>query len=118
MTTGRPFQESLFADDLLRESNEGLADWDDPTDAALDDLEAALRDLFDGFPTNRSPNESQTEDDLIWPLLTRLGWTASLRQQNPLARGREDADLADQARRSAPPGFTAASARLPPHDAW
>ena len=90
MTTGRPFQGSLFADDLLRESIEGLADWNDITDAALDDLEAALRSVFDRFPINRSPNESQTEDDLIWPVLTRLGWTASLRQQNLSARGRED----------------------------
>ena len=37
-----------------------------------------------------SPNESQTEDDLIWPVLDRLGWTASLRQQNLTPRGRED----------------------------
>ncbi len=60
------------------------------SDVALDHLKAALRRLFDGFPTNRSPNESQTEDDLIWPVLTRLGWTESLRQQNLSARGRED----------------------------
>ena len=90
MTTGRPFQGSLLADDFLRESIEGLADWDDMTDATLDHLKAALRGLFDGFPTNRSPNESQTEDDLIWPVLTRLGWTESLRQQNLSAHGRED----------------------------
>ena len=38
----------------------------------------------------QSPNESQTEDDLIWPLLGVLGWTASLRQQNLAPRGRED----------------------------
>ena len=38
----------------------------------------------------QTPNESQTEDDLIWPLLAALGWTASLRQQNLAPRGRED----------------------------
>ena len=90
MTTGRPFQGSLFADDFLRESIEGLADWNDMANAALDDIETALRSVFDGFPTDRSPNESQTEDDLIWLVLTRLGWTETLRQQNLSARGRQD----------------------------
>ena len=42
------------------------------------------------FPIEGSPNESQTEDDLIWPVLAMLGWTASLRQQNLSATGRED----------------------------
>ena len=45
---------------------------------------------FNVFPIAGSPNESQTEDDLIWPVLTQLGWTASLRQQNLSAHGRED----------------------------
>ena len=90
MTTGRPFQGSLFAEDFLRESIEGLAEWDDIIDEVLDNLETALRSLFDGFPTNLGPNESQTEDDLIWPVLRLLGWTESLRQQNLSARGREN----------------------------
>ena len=34
------------------------------------------------IPITGSPNESQTEDDLIWPVLAHLGWTESLRQQN------------------------------------
>ena len=36
------------------------------------------------------PNESQTEDDLIWPVLKCLCWTASLRQQNLSAHGHKD----------------------------
>ena len=90
MTTGRPFQGSLFAEDFLRESIKNLADWSAIQDAEIDELEADLRSVFDGFPTNLAPNESQTEDDLIWPVLTRLGWTESLRQQNLSARGREN----------------------------
>ena len=90
MTTGRPFQGSLFAEDFLRESIKNLADWSAIQDAGIDELEADLHSVFDGFPTNLSPNESQTEDDLIWPVLTRLGWTDSLRQQNLSARGREN----------------------------
>ena len=54
------------------------------------ELDSALRDLFERFPTTQTPNESQTEDDLIWPVLRHLGWTASLRQQNLSAQGRDD----------------------------
>ena len=56
----------------------------------LDTLEASVRDVFNLFPTRKTPNESQTEEDLIWPVLLQLGWTASLRQQNLSARGREN----------------------------
>ena len=86
----RPFEGSLFAEGFLREAITELPDWWDVADAGPTDLEAALRDLFDRFPTDLSPNESQTEDDLIWPVLARLGWTASLRQQNLSAHGRQD----------------------------
>ena len=86
----RPFQGNLFAEGFLREAITELPDWKDLADASLGDLEAALRGLFDRFPTDLSPNESQTEDDLIWPVLARLDWTASLRQQNLSARGRKD----------------------------
>ena len=90
MTTIRPFEGSLFAEDFLREAITELGDWRDLADEGLADFEAALRGLFNRFPTDLSPNESQTEDDLIWPVLARLGWTATLRQQNLSARGRQD----------------------------
>jgi hypothetical protein len=59
-------------------------------DAALDVLATRFREVFARFPTHQAPNESQTEDDLIWPILEILGWTASLRQQNLTPKGRED----------------------------
>ncbi len=90
MTMGRPFEGSLFAEDFLREAITDLRDWRGVADEQLADLEAALRGLFSRFPTGLLPNESQTEDDLIWPVLARLGWTASLRQQNLSAHGRQD----------------------------
>ena len=46
--------------------------------------------MFERFPIAQAPNESQTEDDLIWPVLHLLGWNASLRQQNLSTQGRED----------------------------
>ena len=83
-------QGSLFAHDFLTESVVQLADWQAIDDAALDALDGELRAVFDRFPTAQTPNESQTEDDLIWPILAHLGWTASLRQQNLTAHGRDD----------------------------
>ena len=83
-------QGSLFARDFLTESISQLSDWQAVDDAALDEFERALRSVFDPFPTDQTPNESQTEDDLIWPVLEALGWTASLRQQNLSPRGRDD----------------------------
>ncbi len=81
---------SLFARDFLTESISQLSDWQAFDDAALDEFERALRGVFDRFPTALTPNESQTEDDLIWPVLGALDWTASLRQQNLSPRGRDD----------------------------
>ena len=86
----RPFQGSLFAEGFLREAITELPDWQDVPASALDDLEAALQARFDRFPTDLLPNESQTEEDLIWPVLKRLGWTAHLRQQNLSPVGRQD----------------------------
>ena len=87
MSLDIPFRGSLFAHDFLRESVARLDDWRDIDAAAL---EAFVRGVFARFPITGSSNESQTEDDLIWPVLAHLGWTASLRQQNLSAAGRQD----------------------------
>jgi hypothetical protein len=88
--TNPAFQGSLFSIDFLQETIAQLPDWSEVDDGALDSLARDLRRIFDRFPTAQTPNESQTEDDLIWPVLSRLGWTQFLRNQNLSARGRED----------------------------
>ena len=87
MSIATPFQGSLFANDFICESIVGTPDWKVIADSELDTFGASVRDVFNGFPIASSPNESQTENDLIWPVLTQLGWTASLRQQNLSAHG-------------------------------
>ena len=84
------YQGSLFAEDFLLESVAKMSDWQDISDTKLVQFETDLREVFTRFPTDRLPNESQTEDDLIWPILGCLGWKESLRQQNLSAHGRED----------------------------
>jgi hypothetical protein len=88
--SGGVFQGSLFTSDFLTETIAATPEWRQISDADSASLAADLRTVFAGFPTTLTPNESQTEDDLIWPVLNRLGWTASLRQQNLAARGRDD----------------------------
>ena len=90
MTADYISQGSLFSTDFLRETIANTADWQLFSTDEIDSLAAELRAVFKHFPTAQKPNETQTEDDLIWPILARLGWTASLRQQNLAARGRED----------------------------
>ena len=84
------FQGTLFSDDFIRDSITRLADWSSISDDQLRSLNTDLRQIFNNFPIAQTPNESQTEDDLIWPILNRLGWTAHLRQQNLAPRGRDD----------------------------
>ena len=78
---------SLFAGDVLCDTVVESDEWRAFDDAAL---ESDLAAILARFPTAGAPNESQTEDDLIWPILKRLGWAHSLRQQNLSATGRDD----------------------------
>ena len=96
---------SLFAEDLLTEKVGELIAWSGFDAAGLDPLARDLRAIAGRLPAVAQPNESQTEDDLIWPVLHRLGWTASLRQQNLEPRGRHVPDgllfAGDEAKRRA-----------------
>ena len=84
------FRGSLFAGDFLRETIAATAEWRAFDDGALEAFVHEVETLFARFAGAAAPNEAQTEDDLIWPVLERLGWTASLRQQNLSPRGRGD----------------------------
>ena len=99
----------LFANDFLKGSIVALDEWQALTDETLDAFEHSLREVFDPFPTEQRPNESQTEDDLIWPVLALLGWTSSLRQQNLTPRGVDDVPdgllFADEAAKARTNGF-------------
>lgn len=90
MVAENVFQGGLFTSDFLQESIANVIDWQNLADSEIDRLAIDLQQIFDRFPISHTANESQTEDDLIWPILARLGWTASLRQQNLAARGRDD----------------------------
>ena len=92
MTIDAAIRGSLFAPDFLNQSESisELPEWGDLDDTTLNDVEIHLRAIFERFPYDGHPNESQTEDDLIWPTLNCLDWTATLRQQNLSGVGRTD----------------------------
>ncbi len=105
----KPLNGGLFANDFLKASIVELDEWEAITDASLETFEDSLRDVSTRFPTEQKPNESQTEDDLIWPVLVLLEWTSSLRQQNLTPRGVVDVPdsllFADDAAKTRANGF-------------
>jgi hypothetical protein len=84
------FQGSLFTSDFLTQSIVSNADWKSLGDDEIDALAVDLTAIFSAFPVGQTPNETRTEDDLIWPVLRRLGWDQVIRQQNLTVKGRDD----------------------------
>lgn len=84
------YHGSLFTNDFVESSIAGLHDWQALTDQELRSLRTAINGLYARFPTNQTPNEATTENDLIWPILRALGWDQFLTQQNLTASGRQD----------------------------
>ena len=78
---------SLFTADYLTDGIRGTTHY---MEIDPGDLSCRLTTIFDAFPRAANPNEAQTEDDLIWPVLATLGWTDALRQQNLTVAGRDD----------------------------
>ncbi|PWB88629.1 restriction endonuclease [Methylocystis sp. MitZ-2018] len=78
---------ALFTTDYLAEAIKATAAYR-AVDVAR--LRARLDQIAATFPQNQRTNESQTEDDFIWPVLASLGWSESLRQQNLTVTGRDD----------------------------
>jgi len=84
------FQGSLFTSDFLTQSIVSNADWKSISDEEIDVFAADLTAIYAAFPVDQLPNETRTEDDLIWPVLRRLGWNQAIRQQNLTVKGRDD----------------------------
>ena len=85
---GRVLQGGLFTSDFLIDAVQEMDEWQRWDDGEVFGTE--LQNIFNAFPIDQNPNESQTEDDLIWPILNCLGWTDYLTQQNLTPQGRDD----------------------------
>lgn len=68
---------SLFTTDYLVEA---IRTENAYTAVDVKHLRGKLEAIAAAFPQSHKTNESQTEDDFIWPVLGALGWTESLRR--------------------------------------
>jgi len=84
------YQGSLFSNDFVETSIAFDPDWVAIAQGQIVSFRRDLQVVFDRFPTTQTPNETQTEDDLIWRVLAGLGWSEHLRQQNLTTHGRQD----------------------------
>lgn len=78
---------SLFTHDYL---NDAITDTAEYSDVDVDGLVRLLGEVFRRFPGTKTPSEAQTEDDLIWPVLSALGWDSYERQVNLAPKGRDN----------------------------
>jgi hypothetical protein len=78
---------TLFTADYLVDAIQAAPEY---LEVDVSALRSRLETLAAAFPKNHRTNESQTEDDFIWPVLAALGWADTLRQQNLSAAGRDD----------------------------
>lgn len=83
-------QGNLFSRDFLLDGIRRTPEWLAIDDVSVNKLKGDLAAIYQRLPLNRATSESQTEDELIWPVLERLGWVDWLRQQNLAVRGRDD----------------------------
>jgi hypothetical protein len=78
---------TLFTRDYLTDAIRAEAEYEDLDLTALSEM---LSKTFGEFPTDQSPSEAKTEDDLIWRVLVALGWEHSERQVNLAPKGRDN----------------------------
>lgn len=83
-------QGSLFISDFLTDAIKQLPEWREISEIDLAEFEEQLKELFSRFASTTAPNESSTENELVWPILRCLGWDQTLRQQNLSSKGRDD----------------------------
>jgi hypothetical protein len=80
----------LYTQDFLERGISEEPAWTALSTEALAILTTKLSALFAAFAPNHKPNEGVTERDLIYPVLSALGWDDVLVQQQVSARRRDD----------------------------
>lgn len=77
----------LFTNDYLTDS---ITEDPEFRNIEFDTLFQQLQAIYEKFPTHISPNEAKTENDLIWQVLSILGWRHYDRQVPLSVAGREN----------------------------
>lgn len=81
---------TLFTRAFLEEGIKETHAWSGIEARELDAFRSSLTSAFEDFPTEGQPNEAQTFQDLIRPVLEALGWTEYLPEIRASRRGRVD----------------------------
>jgi hypothetical protein len=80
----------LFTEYFLTEGVRQSAGWTGLDDPAIEAFRDRLAHVVDDLQIRYSPNEAETERDLIEPVLRLLGWNDFLPQQTAAKKGRSD----------------------------
>jgi hypothetical protein len=82
---------TLFTEDFLGQGVQQTPDWEAFNDDALKIAEGALKKIFAPFEAGAGHNEADTEERIIYKVLTALGWDGLILRRNTMAvKGRED----------------------------
>lgn len=80
----------LFTRDFLLEGICETPAWQALDHEKVAALFGTAKDKFEAMAARRSPNEAQTEDDLVYPLLELVGWSDRDVQPNASVKARLD----------------------------
>lgn len=80
----------LFTRDFLLEGIRETESWLTLGQDTVDNLRIKAKAAIDALAARRSPNEAQTEDDLVYPLLETIGWIDRDVQPNASVKARLD----------------------------
>lgn len=83
-------QGGLFTRDWLMQGILESAQWRELADQSVDRAREQIGLLLSALNKRKSPNEAETEDKLVYPVLRVLGWDHISVQQRMDARGRND----------------------------
>ncbi|ATW02204.1 Eco57I restriction-modification methylase domain-containing protein [Sphingorhabdus sp. YGSMI21] len=84
------FQGALFTKDWLVEGITETPEWKNLDDVTVKLAAEKASALLNDLAQRRNPNEAETEEKLVYPLIEMLGWEFISVQQNMTARGRKD----------------------------
>jgi len=82
-------QGSLFSSYFLEEGIRNTEDWKRCSDEEVSGIYHKAKDIFTEFTKMKEPDEADTEDGLIRPLIELLGFEYA-RQKSPSTTGRQD----------------------------
>ncbi len=80
----------LFTRDFLLEGIQETGTWRALSDGAVEAFRNEAKPLIEKLAARKNPNEAQTEDDLVYPVLESLGWAEREVQPNASVKARLD----------------------------